>query len=167
MRSILCICLIWCAGCNSGKRHFTEKPESIDSTKIQQLTHNQDSSKEVKTKKAVFNNHEPFQIIKSARSITDQSSLKDTSDCEGWTISNKSLAKIIKNSRSTGGPEWDILFDVLPCVIKGQLKQNGNIFDFEVNGGAWFYLKSADTTLIFGDFKKEDEKYFIERSTKE
>lgn len=128
---------------------------------------NEDSLIEVKTKKPVFNNNEPFQIIKSARSITDQSSEKDTNDCEGWTISNKVLAKIIRDSRNIEGTYWDLTFDVLPCIIKGQLKQNGNIFDFEVNGGSWFYLKSSDTTLIFGNFKKEDEKYFIQKPRKE
>src|SRR4249920_901077 len=106
IRSLVFICLICSGGCNFKKRQVTGKPESNDTAKIQRFTHNEDSLKEVKTKKIVFNKNEPFQIIKSARSITDQSSEKDTSECEGWTISNKVLAKIIKDSRSTGGPEW-------------------------------------------------------------
>ena len=127
----------------------------------------EDSLKAGKTKKTVFNKDDSFEIIESARSITNQSSAKDTNDCKGWTISNKVLTKIIRDSRNIGGTELDLSFLVLPCIIKGQLKQKENMFDFEMNGGSWFYLKSPDTTLIFGNFKKEDEKYFIDKPSKE
>ena len=115
----------------------------------------------------VFNQNEPFQIISSARSVTDQSSAKDTSDCKGWTISKDVLPKIIKDSRNVFGTEWDLTFLVLPCIIKGQLEQQGKLFDFEVNAGSWIYIKSADTTLILGNYRKEDEKYFVEKPNKE
>jgi hypothetical protein len=126
----------------------------------------EDSPFKIKIKKGKFNKDEPFQIINSARAITNQSSATDTNLCKGWTISNINLAKIIKDARSIGGTEWDLSFLVLPCIFKGQLIQNGNPFDFEVNGGSWFYIKSSDTTMIFGNFKKEDAKYFIEEPYK-
>jgi hypothetical protein len=85
-----------------------------------------------------------------------------TNACKGWTISNKNLSRVIKDSRPTDGIEWDIRFDVLPCIIKGQLEQDGTLYNFEVNGGSWLYIKSKDTILILGNFKKEDRKYFIE-----
>ena len=164
--ALLYICLAVSTSCHSGKKHFSELQKSADTIRIQPATRDSLNFPTAK-KKAVFNNNEPFRIIHSSRGITDQSSAKDTGDCNGWTISNKALAKIIKNSRSISGTEWDLGFSVLPCIIKGQLIQNGNGFDFEVNGGSWFYLKSADTTLIFGNFKKEDEKYFIVKPAKE
>jgi hypothetical protein len=141
-------------------------PDFIDSANFS-TEKKKDSLNRFVAKKAVFHNNEPFQIVHSARGITDQSSAKDTRDCKGWTITNKALTKIIKDSRTISGTEWDLSFSVLPCIVKGELVQNGNGFDFEVNGGSWFYLKSADTTLIFGNFKKEDEKYFLVKPAKE
>jgi hypothetical protein len=63
-----------------------------------------------------------------------------TNACKGWTISNKNLSRVIKDSRATDGTEWDLSFDVLPCIIKGQLEQNGKLYNFEVNGGSWLYI---------------------------
>lgn len=109
-----------------------------------------------------FRRDSAFQILAFYRSVTTQSSAPDTNMCAGWTISKKNLYKIIKHTKLIGGTEWDLSFDVLPCIIKGQLKQNGEIYDFEVNGGSWLYLKSKDTTVILGNYNRNDEKYFIQ-----
>jgi glucan-binding YG repeat protein len=109
-----------------------------------------------------FNPDSAFQILSSYRSITTQSSAPDTDMCGGWTISKYHLYSIIKHSRQIDGTEWDLIFDMLPCIIKGQLKQKGALYNFEVNGGSWLYLKSKDTTMILGDYNKNDEKYFIQ-----
>ncbi len=87
--------------------------------------------------------------------------------CSGWTISGESLYKVIKHSKLISGTEWDLCFDVLPCVIKGQLKQNGQLYQFEVNGGSWLYLKSKDMTVILGDYDNDDKKYFPDASMKD
>jgi hypothetical protein len=116
-----------------------------------------------RTKSRRFRQDQPFQIISAGRAITDQSSAKDTSACHGWTISKKILQKLIVNSKNIGGTEWDLSFSVLPCIVKGQLIQHGNIYRLEVNGGSWMYISSPDTTLILGDYKREDAKYFIAR----
>jgi len=103
-----------------------------------------------------------FQILTSYRSITTQSSARDTNMCAGWTIAKKNLYQVIRHSRLIGGAEWDLSFDVLPCIIKGQLKQKGQLYNFEVNGGSWLYLSSKDTTVILGDYDAGDKKYFID-----
>ena len=59
------------------------------------------------------------------------------------------------------GTEWDLRFDMLPCIIAGQLKQKGVLYHFEVNGGSWLYVKSKDTTVILGDYYRGDSKYFL------
>jgi hypothetical protein len=110
----------------------------------------------------LFNADSAFQILSSYRSITKESSAPDTTICAGWTISKKNLYKVIRNAKRIGGTEWDLSFDVLPCIIKGQLKQKGQLYHFEVNGGAWLYLKSKDTTVILGDYIPCDRKYFIQ-----
>jgi tetratricopeptide (TPR) repeat protein len=114
-----------------------------------------------------FNIDSAFKILSSDRSITAQSSERDTSMCNGWTISRNNLYKIIRHSKLTGGTEWDLSFDVLPCIIKGQLKQKGQLYNFEVNGGSWLYLKSKDTTVILGDYNPDDQKYFIQAPMQE
>jgi hypothetical protein len=83
--------------------------------------------------------------------------------CSGWSISEKNLYKIIRHSKPIGGTEWDLSFDYLPCVIKGQLKQKGRLYDFEINAGSWLYLKSKDTTVIWSDYNSADRKYFSQR----
>jgi hypothetical protein len=109
-----------------------------------------------------FNQDSAFQILSFNRSITSQSSAADTNMCSGWTIANKNLYKVIRHSKMIGGTEWDLSFDMLPCIIRGRLRQKGNIYDFEVNGGSWLYLRSKDTTVILGDYFPGDKKYFIQ-----
>jgi hypothetical protein len=114
------------------------------------------------TKKIDFKLDQPFQIIYYKRGITDQSTAKDTNMCKGWTLSEKDLIRTIKDSKIIGGTEWDLSFEVLPCIISGQLKQNGKLYDFQVNGGSWTYIRAHHITIILGNYKKEDEKYFLE-----
>ena len=114
-----------------------------------------------------FNKDSAFQILSSYRSITTQSSAPDTNMCGGWTISKRNLYTVIRHSKLIGGTEWDICFDVLPCIIKGQLKQKGELYHFELNGGSWLYLKSKDTTVILGDYDSDDKKYFLSAPMKE
>jgi hypothetical protein len=109
-----------------------------------------------------FNQDSTFQILSSYRAITSQSSAADTNMCSGWTIAKKNLYKVIRHSKAIGGTEWDLSFDMLPCIIKGRLRQKGKIYDFEVNGGSWLYLKSKDTTVILGDYFSGDKRYFIQ-----
>jgi hypothetical protein len=107
-----------------------------------------------------FNRDSAFQILSSYRSTTTQSSAPDTNMCSGWTISKKNLYKVIRHSKLIEGTEWDLSFDVLPYIIKGQLTQKGQLYNFEVNGGSWLYLKSKYTIVILGDYNSDDKKYF-------
>jgi hypothetical protein len=109
-----------------------------------------------------FNVDSPFQIISATRSITSQSSATDTNMCKGWTVSANHLHQVIKHSKPINGTEWDLNFEVLPCIMKGRLKQNGEVYHFEVNGGSWLYLKSKYRTIIMGDYNRGDRKLFIE-----
>lgn len=113
------------------------------------------------TPKILFDKDKSFEIISSQRDITTESSSSDTNVCKGWAISAKELEKIIANSKSIDGHTWHNDFGVYPCIINGQLKQNEQIFRFEVNAGSWMYVFCPDTTLILGNYKKQDEKYFI------
>ena len=114
-----------------------------------------------------FSKDSAFQILSSYRSITTQSSAPDTDRCKGWSISKRDLYTIIKHSKMIDGMDWHHFFDVWPCIIIGQLKQKGELYHFEVNGGSWLYLKSKDTTIILGDYNPHDKKYFISTPTRD
>lgn len=118
-------------------------------------------SKEKKAPTIWFNTSKDFEVLSAKRGITESSSAPDTNDCNGWRIKKENIKKIIQHSDSLSGPDWHHLFAVYPCIMVGQLKQDTNVYDFEINGGAWMYIYCPDTTILLGDFKKEDEKYFI------
>ena len=111
--------------------------------------------------KVRFDKSKQFTIINSKREITTQSSAPDTFACKGWTISQKNISSIIKNCRLVNGTEWDLTFEVLPCIVTGKLKQGAKTYRFEINAGSWAYIRNSDTTIILGDFKKSDRKYFL------
>jgi hypothetical protein len=95
--------------------------------------------------------------------ITTQSSAQDTTVCTGWTIAIKDIPELIKECKTITGQEWHHMFDVLPCIISGQLKQNGQSFKLEINGGSWMSVTVSDTTILLGNYRKHDEKYFISK----
>jgi hypothetical protein len=108
-----------------------------------------------------FDKDKPFEIINSKRGITTQSSETDTAKCKGWTISQTDLPRIIKACKPISGEDWHHLFEVWPCIISGQLKQNGNTYKFEINGGSWMRITLDGKSILLGNFKKENEKFFI------
>jgi hypothetical protein len=109
----------------------------------------------------LFDKGKDFEILNLSRDITKQSSARDTSMCKGWTIEKENIAKILKESEPMNGEDWHHLFDVLPCVLRGQILQDGRPYGVEVNAGSWLYISSQDTTLIFGSFEKKNEKFFV------
>ncbi|MEO5944976.1 MAG: hypothetical protein ABIP30_14840 [Ferruginibacter sp.] len=113
------------------------------------------------TTKTIFNKNQSFEILSLKKDFTTQSSSTDKDICNGWTINKKFIPRIIKKCKFISGTEWDFTFDFLPCIISGELKQNGNIFKYEINAGSWLYIKSADTTMILGNYQKENNKFFI------
>ncbi|MEO7044158.1 MAG: hypothetical protein ABI091_02540 [Ferruginibacter sp.] len=108
-----------------------------------------------------FDKNKPFTILHSKRGITRQSSATDTLACKDWLIPQKALSKIIRNCKLISGTEWDLTFDVLPCIITGKLKQNGKIYQFEINAGSWLYVFANGKSIILGDYNKSDKKYFV------
>ena len=108
-----------------------------------------------------FDKNKPFTILNSKRGITKQSSAQDTLACKAWSISQTALSKIIKNCKLINGTEWDLTFDVLPCIITGQIKQNGKIYKFEMNAGSWLNVIANGKSIILGDYNKSDKKFFL------
>ena len=125
-------------------------------------------SQTIHDSKKLFDNKKSFTIINSHKAITKESTAyPDTNACGNWNIPKIDLPKIIKGLKKIGGAEWDLSFEVLPCIIKGQLKQNNQNYYFEINAAAWMYVHCRDTVLIFGNFKKQNEKYFLSKADDE
>ena len=109
----------------------------------------------------VFHNNRAFEVVSLNKSSEYPSSQIDASICEGWVLSQENIQLIIREARLISTSEWHILFDHLPCVMNGTLEQSGSKFEFSVNAGSWLKVSSSDTTLLFANFKKEYEKYFL------
>ena len=119
---------------------------------------------DIKARLTYFDKEQPFEIISSKRGITKQSSAKDTNMCQGWGIPQALIPTIVKDCKEISGEDWHHLFSVLPCTVTGQLSQNGQIYKFEINGGSWIYIFCKEKTILLGNFKTENEKYFIDKA---
>jgi hypothetical protein len=115
----------------------------------------------IPSSESTFDKTKPFEIISLKKGITSQSSDPDTSVCKNWSIQSDDLKKIIADSKLIDSHTWHDDFGVYRCIISGEIKQDGHIFRFEVNAGAWMYIFCPDKTLILGSYKKEHEKHFL------
>jgi len=114
-----------------------------------------------------FDNQKAFEILSLRKHISSASSDPDTTKCSSWKLSKRQLLQIIKHSKEISGTEWDLGYEHLRCIIKGQLLQNGKKFNYTLNAGSWMWLQSRDTTVLFGNENKADEKYFLSSPYKE
>ena len=114
------------------------------------------------TSAKIFDNQQPFEIISVTSSINHNTTDPDTSKCSNWKIGLSDVDKIIKNSTPIDGTTWDLNFLVLASTKSVHIVQNGQDFNIELNAGSFFWVKSGDTSVLFGDYKKSDRKYFIE-----
>ena len=104
---------------------------------------------------------EPFEILEITKSADYPSSDSDTTKCIPWVLTKTDIQKIIRDADTINGPEWHYLFSHLRCVISGTLIQNGVIYDYWMNGGAWFSVSGGGVQTNYGSFKKEHEHLFL------
>ena len=109
----------------------------------------------------IFDQNEIFKLTKVLKSNDYPSSDKDTTICIGWTLTESAIEQIIKDSKPISGPEWHHQFGHFPCRIHGKLLQDSKEYEFSINSGSWLTVSSTDTTLIFGSFKEENNRYFL------
>ena len=110
----------------------------------------------------LFDNRQPFQIESNTNIINKHTTDLDTLKCNKWTLNEKEIENIIKNSETIDGTTWDLSFLVLSCTKSVSILQNGQHFTVEINAASFFSVNNGDTTVLFGDFKKSDKKYFLE-----
>lgn len=110
----------------------------------------------------IFDYTKDFEVLELEKSNDYPSSDKDTTVCINWTLDKLEIEKIIQQSKPISGTEWHYLFGHYPCRIHGKLIQDSTEFEYSINSGAWFTVSSPDTTLMFGSFKEENNKYFLD-----
>lgn len=109
----------------------------------------------------LFDNKKPFTIISVANRIEQNSTDIDTLKCSSWTLTDKNIYGVIKNSNAIDGTQWDLEFEVLSCSVFGTIIQDSIEYPFMINAGAYFLINSGDTTVIYGDYKKNHKKLFL------
>lgn len=111
----------------------------------------------------MFHHSEPFEVVSFRRGVTlEYTGPDDTTVCKKWKIKQEDLPVIFKNSEPIDGTLLDLAFAFTTCVVDGQVKQKGQLFEYSMNAGSWFSITCRDTSLLFGDFHKRDRKFFLE-----
>ncbi|RAJ08417.1 hypothetical protein LX64_01068 [Chitinophaga skermanii] len=84
-------------------------------------------------------------------------------DCEKWTLTADKIAYLLLNMKQMDGPTLHDLYNTWPCSYVGTVLVNGNEMQFELNAGSWAYLKpKGKGWVLYGYFKKDAKKYFVE-----
>jgi hypothetical protein len=109
----------------------------------------------------LFNNKRAFQVQIIGNRIETHTTDKDTAKCAKWTLTPNQIVTVIKNAEPIDGTVWDLSFDFLSCSVHGTIAQNGSEYPFTVNAGSFILVNSGDTTIIYGDYKKEDRRHFL------
>jgi hypothetical protein len=117
---------------------------------------------ELKKSAKLFDNHQPFEIISFTNTLNKHTTDRDTSKCSRWTLTKPDIEKIIQNSEPIDGTTWDLSFSVLTCTKSVGVVQSGHQFKVEINAASFFRVNNGDSSVLFGDYKKSDRKYFIE-----
>lgn len=115
-----------------------------------------------KEKAPLFDNRQPFEIISAKKTFNKYTTDTAVSRCSGWNVSNSAIEKIIKNAEPIDGTTWDFSFLVLACTQSVTIVQKEQPFNIELNAGSFFTVNNGDSTVLYGDYKKSDRKYFLE-----
>lgn len=112
--------------------------------------------------KLTFEPSQPFEVSDIIKTDDFPSSLEDVEICEEWKLTENEIETIITESRPINGHEWHYLFGHYTCNIDAKLIQNGNEFEASINGGAWLFIRTKDTTQMFGSFEEKNNKLFLD-----
>ena len=130
---------------------------AIDSIELVQLY----LTSGIYTESKIFDRKSNFKIETLKKAEYKQITDVDTFNCIKWDLSKPDIEIIIKESAPISRNEWKQFFEHLTCMYEGKIRQNGKLFDFEMNAGGWFVIFEADTFYKFGNYKKENDNYFL------
>jgi hypothetical protein len=159
IKHFLCTFLFFSCHSSSETENYLKVSSVSDTTSV--LTAENKSGKLNQAAK-LFDNKQPFEIISFTNAIYKHTTDTDTTKCSRWTLAKSDIEKIIKNSEPLDGTTWDLSFLVLACSKTVKVVQGGQQFKVELNAGSFFWINNGDTSVLFGNYKKADRKYFIE-----
>jgi len=111
--------------------------------------------------KVIFDQNEHFEILELNQLADYPSSDSDTGQCSNLRLTHTEITSVFKQIKSIDGHEWHYLFGHYPCVYRGTLRQNKQIFEFAINAGSWLTI-SSDTTVYYGDKEGIFEQLFLD-----
>lgn len=169
---ILSVFIYFIYGCN-------ESIEKKDSYQTQKLPPKEDLIKEntatiisnnesdsiidPSIKKIHFKNSNNFSVLDNITYSLYPSSQSDTLICDKWHLTKQDIIRVIKDSEHISNQDWHYLYSHLPCMLSGTIKQNNLMFKFEINSGGWIVIFEPDTNYYLGNFKKENEHFFLDK----
>lgn len=104
-----------------------------------------------------------IKIISKRKGILESSSMKDTSICEYWNISDEHIKYILKYAQPIDPEEWHYAFDVLPCILEGKLNHKGTEYEYRVNAGSWIDLGGKNLFIRMGFYQKDSLNLFLSK----
>jgi len=115
----------------------------------------------------LFYNYLPFKVVSFANTLNKHTTDTDTLKCSNWTLAKQDIEKIIKNSEPINGTTWDLGFSVSACTKTVSVVQARQQFKIEINAASFFWVSNGDTSILFGDYKRSDRKYFLDHPNSE
>jgi hypothetical protein len=159
---ILTSLLIYACGEKRVKDLDTNDNEKIIETTEKDNTADNDLINAEKKLLSFIDLQDTFRITNIKKSSAYPSSDNDTVQCIKWTLSERQIKNIIKDSRLMNGPDWHHLFGHYPCEISGQISQRNKTLDFHINSGSWLTVKLPDTIIFLGYFEKPYRHLFLD-----
>ena len=139
-----------------------QKTISQNQMKIVTLTATDPTSVGAKKTSILFNKLQPFKIDSFVNTINNNTTDTNTLKCSTWKLDKNDIERIIQNSEHIDGTTWDLTFSQLSCSKTVFVSQNEHKFKIEINAGSYLSINNGDTTILFGNFKNSDRKYFLE-----
>lgn len=111
-----------------------------------------------KTKEAnTLANKSIIKKINDKDSILSYSIYSNDKKFKNWEAPKRdSIIKYINDFESFDLHTWNQCFGTFNCGVRGKIRYNNSIYDYNLNAGGWVKLKTKSTTKILGSRNKRD-----------
>ena len=96
----------------------------------------------------------------SAATYTGRSGNPLEPACAAWSLSPAEVRRVLELSQSYQTSPYSGFYQ-LPCAISGTIREEGRVWDFELNGGGVVKLTSGQETKYMGCRDNQCEPYIL------